>query len=299
MAFKLFFGYNTGPTLVFMRPDADSSNSGWTDQAGGSSNLYLTVDEIGASDADYVRSSVNPTSDVIRFRMSDPSSGLQGPFNVRYRYGVVGDSGSVPKITARLKQGTTLIKEWVHTDASATFQTVKQTLSSGELASITDFNDLFMEFEAGASSNPLVVSYTPGANRHDATGRVGMKFTITSNITYAEIGLRCGTGFTGNHTVYLFESPSTLLRSATIDMTGKTTGVFYYTGITPVALVGGTSYYLVTDITANDGQDWADLGATTLNNATGVLAAYSVTTPPYTTFTDFTANTQYFGVDMR
>jgi len=139
----------TGPAVVLtrMRPDADASNSGWTDQGGGTANLYATADEASASDADYVVSSKNPVADVLRFRMSDPTTGVAEPFNVSYRYGLTG--GGSCTITARLKQGSTLIKAWVHTDATATFKTVTQTLSSGEFAAITDFNDLFMEFEAG------------------------------------------------------------------------------------------------------------------------------------------------------
>jgi hypothetical protein len=133
---------------VFIRPDADDSNSGWTDQGGGTTNLYLTIDEAAPpNDADYIRSSISPVSDVVRFRISDPSTGMGDPFKVRYRYGTVG-TGTVT-ITVRLKQGTTTIKTWVHTDASNTYQTVTQTLTTGELATITDFTNLFVEFQAG------------------------------------------------------------------------------------------------------------------------------------------------------
>jgi hypothetical protein len=143
-----YASFRLSVAFVYLRPDTDASNSGWTDQAGGTTNLYLTVDEAApANDADYVKSSLNPTADVIRFRISDPSSAIAGPFSVSYRYGIVGSG--VLTITASLKQGTTLIRSWVHTDATTTFKTVTQTLSSGEFASITDFTDLFMEFQAG------------------------------------------------------------------------------------------------------------------------------------------------------
>lgn len=159
--FKIFFGYNSGPVLTLLRPDADASNSGWADQAGGTTNLYQTVDEIVESDTDYIKSSINPVSDIIRFRISDPPNSLIAPFRLRYRYGNIGD-GTV-KITARLKQGSTIIKEWVH-NATSIFQTVTRLLSSGELASITNFNDLFVEFEAG----PYMPSLTfLGAHSND------------------------------------------------------------------------------------------------------------------------------------
>jgi hypothetical protein len=135
--------------LLKLRPDADGSNTGWIDQAGGSTNLFATVDEVTQDDADFVRSSNNPAGDIIRFRLSDPGAVLTQPLNVSYRYGTVG-SGSM-SITARLKQGSTVIASWVHLDASTTFKTVTQTLTSPEFAAITDFNDLFIEFEATAN----------------------------------------------------------------------------------------------------------------------------------------------------
>jgi concanavalin A-like lectin/glucanase superfamily protein len=143
---KPFFKSPTVP--LFIRPDADDSNSGWTDQSSGTTNLYAAIDEPSpASDADYIQSSANPVSDVVRFRISDPTSAVAEPFKVRYRYGI--SSAGVCTITVRLKQGSTLIKQWVHTDATVAYQTVTQTLSSGEFASITDFTNLFVEFEAG------------------------------------------------------------------------------------------------------------------------------------------------------
>jgi hypothetical protein len=133
---------------LFLRPDMDDSDSGWTTQSGGTTNLYVAIDEPSpASDADYIQSSANPVSDIVRFSISDPTAPVVAPFNVRYRYGTF--SAGTATITVRLKQGTTLIKQWVHTDATTTFQTVTQTLSSGEFASITDFTNLFVEFEAG------------------------------------------------------------------------------------------------------------------------------------------------------
>jgi hypothetical protein len=76
-----------GPKLVYLRPDIDANNSGWTDQANSTTNLYQVVDELTASDADYVRSSQNPTSDIIRFRLSDPAKNIIEPFRLRYRCG--------------------------------------------------------------------------------------------------------------------------------------------------------------------------------------------------------------------
>jgi hypothetical protein len=132
----------------YLYPDADAAIGGWTDQAGGTTNLYQAVDEATANDTDYVQSSFNPTNDIIRFRMSDPTAGVGIPFDVSYRYGISG-VGPGCTITARLKQGNTVIKSWAHTDGALALKTVSQSLSAGELATITNFSDLFVEFEAG------------------------------------------------------------------------------------------------------------------------------------------------------
>ena len=132
----------------YLYPDADAAIGGWTDQVGGTTNLYQAVDEATANDTDYVQSSFNPTNDIIRFRMSDPTAGVGIPFDVSYRYGISGVGPSCT-ITARLKQGNTVIKSWAHTDGALALKTVSQSLSAGELATITNFSDLFVEFEAG------------------------------------------------------------------------------------------------------------------------------------------------------
>lgn len=46
------------------RPTTDTVNEGYTTQAGGGANLYQTIDEAVADDADYIRSAAAPTSDV-------------------------------------------------------------------------------------------------------------------------------------------------------------------------------------------------------------------------------------------
>ena len=45
----------TGP-ISFLRPDGDTTLDGWTNQAGGTSNIYQSIDEASASDSDFVQS---------------------------------------------------------------------------------------------------------------------------------------------------------------------------------------------------------------------------------------------------
>jgi hypothetical protein len=142
-------GWSSGVSVQILSPDADTSISDWTDQAGGATNIYLSIDEQPYSDADYVQSPSPPTSSVARFDLSDPASGfaLGDPVVISYRFRAGTNSGT---LTVSLKQGTTLIKSWTHTGAGITtsFQTAAQTLTTTDLASITDFTNLFIEFQA-------------------------------------------------------------------------------------------------------------------------------------------------------
>jgi len=142
-------GWSGAVILEMLRPDADSSISDWTDEAGGTTNIFNSIDETAFDDADYIKSPI-PAGTTARFSLSNPTTGktLVDPVKVRYRFKKV--TSDDQKLTVSLKQGTTLIVSWIHTGGglTETFQTAEQTLSSGELASITDFNNLFIEFQA-------------------------------------------------------------------------------------------------------------------------------------------------------
>jgi hypothetical protein len=136
-------------TPVFMRPDADDSDGGWTDAADSTTDLFASIDESTPSDVDYIKSGPNPTADVCRVRLSDPGVAVGEPLVVRYRYWKEG-TGTI-ELKVRLMQGVVEIVEWIHSGVSTSHVTAEQTLSGPEFASITDFNDLFVEFEATVS----------------------------------------------------------------------------------------------------------------------------------------------------
>jgi hypothetical protein len=102
-----------------LRPDGDTATDGWTNQAGSASNIYQSIDEITASDSDFVQSPqiVSPT---VSERVD---------------------------LKVRLYEGAALIIEWTHTDIGAAFVDVEQTLTSPQYAAITSFANLFLEFD--------------------------------------------------------------------------------------------------------------------------------------------------------
>jgi Concanavalin A-like lectin/glucanases superfamily len=139
----------TGAAIVynFMRPDADDTDGTWTDQSGGTS-LFAAIDETVVDDADYIQSVQAPVNDLCKIRISDPSVAPGQPFKVRYRYKKTGTAAI--DLRVRLLEGTTVIATWTHSDIGTDFLTTTQTLSGGEFASITDFNNLYIEFRANA-----------------------------------------------------------------------------------------------------------------------------------------------------
>ena len=147
-------GTIVGFTGEILRPDADTSISDWTNQAGGTTGIFGTIDEAISDDADYIQSPLPPSGSVARFRLSDPSLGngtIASPLVVSYRF--KRDNTNDQLLTVSLKQGTTLIASWTHSGAglTQTFQTVEQTLTAPQLASITDFTNLFIEFQASSA----------------------------------------------------------------------------------------------------------------------------------------------------
>jgi hypothetical protein len=137
-----------------LRPDGDISNGGgWKDQGGGTTNLYSTIDEASTDDADYDTSPNCPTTAELTVSLTDatdPQSSSGHIIHFRSRQ----NSGSVPQVqlTVVLKQGSTTIAStsFTHT-ANNTFADHTYTLSGAEADSITDYNDLRLQFSATRS----------------------------------------------------------------------------------------------------------------------------------------------------
>jgi hypothetical protein len=102
-------------TTEYVRPDADTTRGGWTDQASGTTTIYATLDETSASDLDYVQSP--------------------------------GISATQSDLKVRLYQGASQVVEWTHTDIGYAFTDAAQTLTSPQLAAISDFSNLFIELD--------------------------------------------------------------------------------------------------------------------------------------------------------
>jgi hypothetical protein len=132
-----------------IRPNADDSVGNWTTDAGGTTNLYQRIDETPPDSADYIQSDNAPSSSVVRVNLSDPVTPLtSGGGVVRFRYYKTGSM--TVNLTWRLKEGTTTIKSGTINNISATETLETVTLTSGEVASISDTTNLKLEWEATA-----------------------------------------------------------------------------------------------------------------------------------------------------
>lgn len=71
-----------------MVPDSDVSAGTWTDEAGGTTNLFSHIDEPDpANDADYIKSVVNPASALVKFGMSNPAgTPSAGNYSINIRH---------------------------------------------------------------------------------------------------------------------------------------------------------------------------------------------------------------------
>ena len=141
----------------FGRPSADTNNPGsWTDQAGGSTSIYTTIDETSPSDTDYVRSPLTPSASVYvteYTNLEDPLSSAGHILRTRYAKSAAG--GAQIDLIAQLRQGYvnegtqgTLIVARTFTNISDVFATDAYTLSGAEADAITDYTSLFLRLSA-------------------------------------------------------------------------------------------------------------------------------------------------------
>lgn len=130
----------------YARPDSDIAAGNWTPNSG--STLYTQIDEVSASDSDFIQASSTETTATIGLsNVSDP--GVSSGHVVRYRaQKTTTPSGS---LTVRLFQGSTEIANQTPT-LTTSWVLYTFTLSDAQANSITDYSDLRLQF-TGSSNN--------------------------------------------------------------------------------------------------------------------------------------------------
>lgn len=69
----------------FARPSSDVADGGWTNQADSNTNLYASIDEVTASDTDYIKSGATPTDDAVTIGLSSVTYPTAGTVVMRVR----------------------------------------------------------------------------------------------------------------------------------------------------------------------------------------------------------------------
>lgn len=134
----------------FARPSADTVRTGWTDQSGGTTNIYTNIDEASASDADYIKTATPPGSnefETLLTPVTDPLASTGHIMRWRRRKQPATGSDDV-NLTVRLVENTTQITSQADNTIPGSFTDTSYTLSAGEADSITDYSNLRLEFVA-------------------------------------------------------------------------------------------------------------------------------------------------------
>jgi hypothetical protein len=130
-----------------LSPDADVTIGSWTDELGGTTNIYQSIDEVEPNDADFVQSEESPAASAYKASITPGLDPLVSESHfIEYRYRKLG--GAQINLTVRLKEGAATVASWSHTDIPAAWTEAVQELSSAEADAITDYGLLDVEFEA-------------------------------------------------------------------------------------------------------------------------------------------------------
>lgn len=139
----------------FCRPDADTTIGNYKDQADGVTNIFQSIDEVSASDTDYIKSPAAPVNEVYVCRLSDVTDPVSSAnHTMRMRTSTDLDAQQVLDFTQQLRmtyvsegsQGTLIASQSRTGVSSTTWTTSSYTLSGAEADSITDYTALFYRF---------------------------------------------------------------------------------------------------------------------------------------------------------
>jgi hypothetical protein len=132
----------------FARPSEDISVGNWTNQANAATNLWQSIDEIVADEADFVQASLTANSDY-EFRLSTQQAGLIRRGHIlRYRGRKNQAAGNTRGVIVELRQGATVIASNTHADLTVVWLDGVIVLTPEQAAQITNYADLRVRLRA-------------------------------------------------------------------------------------------------------------------------------------------------------
>jgi hypothetical protein len=133
----------------FARPSADTVRTGWTDEAGGTTDIYTGIDETVAEDTEYIKTPTPPGTNEFETLLTSVTDPVSSSNHVmRWRRRKQPSGGAQINMTVRLLQGTTQITSQSDTNLPTSFTDTSYTLSGAEADAISDYANLRLEFVA-------------------------------------------------------------------------------------------------------------------------------------------------------
>ena len=144
------FGINT----VFLRPTTPIISGGWMDENGcAAASAWDCINEVVRSDAEDIATSSlnNADQDQVEFTLTDePTPAIVSDVTVRYTYAEENTGSADPDLIVTLLEGVATIATWTEPgqlpDDDVGYAESSQTLSALEIASITDYTALSLDF---------------------------------------------------------------------------------------------------------------------------------------------------------
>lgn len=132
----------------YARPIADTLVGAWTNAANATANLWQSIDEDPADDADFAQSSLT-VNDAYEVRLSAVDAALIGRGHIlRVRARKNQAAGNTRGVTIELRQGATVIASQSIADLTVLWPTAPLALTPAQAAAITDYTDLRVRFTA-------------------------------------------------------------------------------------------------------------------------------------------------------
>jgi hypothetical protein len=132
----------------FARPSQDVTIGSWTTNSGSAANLFASIDEDVANDADFVQSSLT-VNDAYEVRLSSVQAALIDRGHIlRYRIQKNQALGNTRGCLVELRQGATVIASQNHPDLTIAWASLPVALTPAQGAAITNYADLRVRFTA-------------------------------------------------------------------------------------------------------------------------------------------------------
>ncbi|MBZ5675069.1 MAG: immunoglobulin domain-containing protein [Acidobacteriia bacterium] len=147
---------------------------------------------------------------------------------------------------------------------------------------------------------PFITSFTPGTQRNNYTGWVGMKFTVgPTPLVVSSLGRIVIAGNNHGHNLKIVDAnTNTDLGTAAITTVGGTAGTFVYGNLAAPVTLNANSSYLILSQEEDQVDQWYDNTATALTTTDAALVGSTYGGgAPYTTYTN--PGHMYVGVSFK